>query len=77
MVINFGQTLLEYLKNRRKDMNLKVNCKFNDTNVWCKHKIIKRSFFGIGARCCIEYSDNPIKCELKEDKIKRPIIKNG
>lgn len=63
-------------------MNFKINCKFNDNGAWCKHKSIKRSIFGIGARCCVEYTDKPIECEFKESKVKRanpptPISKNN
>jgi len=46
-------------------MLLKINCKFNDSGAWCRCKQVKRSLKGFGARCCMEYSDNPIKCPHK------------
>ena len=46
-------------------MMIKVNCKWNDQGAWCKNKEIKRSLFGFGARCCIEYGNNKT-CQFKE-----------
>ena len=48
-------------------MQKKVNCKYNDKGAWCTNKNIKRSLFGIGARCCVEFSDK--QCKLKEIKM--------
>ena len=45
-------------------MIIKINCKYNDSGAWCTNKDVKRSLFGIGARCCSEHNDK--KCELKE-----------
>ena len=54
-------------------MIIKVNCKYNDKGAWCTNKNIKRSLFGIGARCCSEY--NNISCDLKESrKLKGKLI---
>jgi hypothetical protein len=54
-------------------MYINVNCKFNDRGAWCKHKLVKRSLFGFGARCCILFPDNLLgKCELQE-KCMKPI----
>jgi len=36
-------------------MMIRINCKYNDSGAWCKHKKVKRSLFGIGARCCTLY----------------------
>ncbi len=37
-------------------MNIKPpNCVYNDNGAWCTNKSVKRSLFGIGARCCIAY----------------------
>lgn len=47
-------------------MQKKVNCKYNDRGAWCTNKNIKRSLFGIGARCCVEFSGNKGQCDLKE-----------
>jgi hypothetical protein len=33
----------------------KINCIYNDNHAWCTNKNIKRSIFGIGARCCKVY----------------------
>ena len=43
----------------------KINCRWNDLGAWCKNKRIKRSLFGVGSRCCIEYDGIEI-CEFKE-----------
>lgn len=51
-------------------MQKKINCKYNDQGAWCNNKNIKRSLFGIGARCCSEFNDE--KCDLKEVKIRTP-----
>lgn len=45
-------------------MQRKINCKYNEKGAWCTNENIKRSLFGIGARCCTEFNDK--KCELKE-----------
>jgi hypothetical protein len=34
---------------------ININCQYNDCGAWCKNKNIKRSLFGLGARCCILY----------------------
>jgi hypothetical protein len=47
----------------------KVNCKCNDNGAWCTNKNVKRSLFGIGARCCSEFNDK--ECDLKELRTKR------
>ena len=44
---------------------IKINCIWNDQGAWCKNKEIKRSLFGLGARCCIEYGSNKT-CQLKK-----------
>jgi len=36
-------------------MPIKINCVFNDRGAWCLHRAIKRSLFGLGARCCVNY----------------------
>ena len=33
-------------------MVVKINCIWNDQGPWCKNKTVKRSLFGLGARCC-------------------------
>lgn len=42
-----------------------VNCKWNDQGAWCRNRKVKRSMFGIGARCCIEYNEDK-SCKFKE-----------
>ncbi|MFW5847506.1 MAG: hypothetical protein ACOCVF_01115 [bacterium] len=46
-------------------MIIKVNCKYNDQGAWCTNKEIKRSLFGLGARCCVEF-DSSNTCSLKQ-----------
>ena len=46
---------------------VKVNCVDNDRGAWCKNKNIKRSLWGLGARCCTEYDNQYFKkCEYKK-----------
>jgi len=54
------------------NIRIKINCIYNDQGAWCINKNIKRSLFGIGARCCLDYPPcSQEKCEFKE-KHKRP-----
>lgn len=48
---------------------IKVNCIWNNQGVWCKNEKIKRSLFGFGARCCIEYGGNKT-CQFRESRPK-------
>ena len=43
---------------------INVNCIYNDKSAWCKHKGIKKSMFGIGARVCVEVDGK--QCTLKQ-----------
>ena len=43
---------------------INVNCQWNYQGAWCKNKNIKRSLFGIGARCCVKYPDYSITCKF-------------
>jgi len=47
----------------------RINCKHNDNGAWCTNINVKRSLFGIGARCCSEYNDK--ECNLKELRAKK------
>ena len=49
---------------------VKINCTHNDQGAWCTDKRVKRSLWGFGARCCIEYCDNKT-CDYKEKKYKK------
>lgn len=53
-------------------MGIKINCTHNDQGAWCTNKKIKKSFFGIGARCCIEFPYSSTKCALKKSSPKPP-----
>ena len=56
-------------------MTIKINCKYNDDAAWCKHKEIKRSLWGFGARLCVLYPPKNIsECEYQEYKIKKSRI---
>ena len=46
---------------------LNINCIHNNDGAWCNNKKVKRSLFGIGARCCSEYSPYPKDCPYKEE----------
>ena len=39
-------------------MMININCKSYERGGWCKDKRIKRSLFGIGARCCVLLDDH-------------------
>jgi len=54
-------------------MQVKVNCEYNDQGAWCINTNIKRSLWGLGARCCVLYPpDQKSSCEFKENKVKKP-----
>jgi len=52
-------------------MHINNHCLHSDNTAWCKNKNIKRSLFGIGARCCkiYPYMDES-KCEFFESNLK-------
>lgn len=50
-------------------MVIKVNCKYNDQGAWCTNKNVKRSLFGLGARCCSEREGK--ECSLIEPLYQR------
>lgn len=59
-------------------MQINVNCVSNRDGAWCNDKRVKRSLWGMGARCCIEYNGKhgecPYrvsypKCKLIHDKV--------
>lgn len=48
-------------------VKVKINCIYNSDVSWCTNKNIKRSLFGVGARCCVLHDDklvNKEKCEF-------------
>jgi hypothetical protein len=47
-------------------MAIKINCVYINNVAWCKNKNIKRSLWGLGARCCVEYPPDISSCEFKE-----------
>ncbi len=46
-------------------MGININCTHNDQGAWCKNLEVKRSLFGLGARCCVEYPFSKTVCPLK------------
>ncbi len=36
---------------------INVNCIYNEKGAWCTNLNVKRSLFGLGARCCSEYKE--------------------
>lgn len=50
----------------------RVNCIYNDQGAWCTNKCVKRSLFGIGARCCSEYPYRTGKCGVKVEHPRKP-----
>ncbi len=54
-------------------MHKKVNCKFNVGGAHCVCKDVKRSLFGIGARCCTEFYGRDDTCEYKKVHLQRPV----
>ena len=54
-------------------MIVNINCIYSDQGAWCKNRNIRRSIWGIGARCCVEYPYTVKPCELKVKYI-RPIV---
>jgi len=51
-------------------MKVNVNCKHNEKGAWCKNKSVKRSLFGIGARCCVKFGSCSAHCDHVEEYIK-------
>ena len=47
-------------------MILKINCKYNNLGAWCKCDQVKRKWYHIGGKECIEYRDNQVNCIYKE-----------
>ena len=54
-------------------MQRKINCQHNDRGAWCTNKKVRRSLWGIGARCCTEYYTFCNKCEHKKE-YPRPVL---
>ncbi len=49
---------------------VKINCKYNDGQAWCKCSKVKRKLWGIGARMCVEFENTgfrSVKCKFKEE----------
>lgn len=54
-------------------MHIRVNCRKNDSGIFCKDKRIKRSLFGIGARLCIVPEGKTCPFQEKFSKPQTPI----
>lgn len=54
-------------------MPININCIYNDSGAWCKNVTIKRSLFGLGARCCVLYPHNWNGVCSQQRKVSRPI----
>jgi len=54
-------------------MTIKIDCKFNNLGAWCKCKQVKRKWYEMGGRGCIEYPYQTNKCVYKESTL-RPEI---
>ena len=52
---------------------ISINCVYNEEGAWCTNKNIKRSLFGLGARCCVLFPYWDGNCEHQK-KFKRPNI---
>ena len=55
-----------------QSMTIKINCEFNDLGAWCKCKQVKRKWYQIGGRGCMEYPDQINKCPYKTSGLKTP-----
>lgn len=55
-------------------MGIKINCIYNDQGAWCTNKKIKRSLFGLGARCCVLFPYSDGKCDLQKKYKRSPIV---
>jgi hypothetical protein len=61
------------------DIIVKVNCINNDKGAYCKDKKVKRSLFGLGARCCSEYHNInkcPYKVGVNKNEVQPPLTIN-
>ncbi len=41
-------------------MQMQIDCQWNDQSAWCTNKKVKRSLFGLGARCCIMFDSDKV-----------------
>lgn len=55
-------------------MILKIRCKYNNLGSWCKCDQVKRKWYHIGGKPCIEYGDNQVNCIYKEPYYKEIIV---
>lgn len=46
-------------------MGININCRMNVEGAWCQDPRVKRSLFGLGARCCVEFPRKVTPCEFK------------
>ena len=48
-------------------IKIRINCTFNDQGEWCKNENVKRSLWGVGARCCVLYPGlNGMNCQWQK-----------
>jgi len=52
-------------------MFLKIDCIYAIFGGYCRNKHIRRSLFGIGARCCVKYFNTDCNCQY-QIKCSRP-----
>ncbi len=41
-------------------MQMQIDCQWNNQSAWCTNKKVKRSLFGLGARCCIMFDSDKV-----------------
>jgi hypothetical protein len=56
-------------------MQIKINCEFNEYGAYCNCKEVKRKWYQITGRKCVEYPYRIIKCPYKKSTPK-PKINN-
>ena len=58
-------------------MNININCIDNDKGYWCKNPNVKKSLFGLGARCCTQVrakSGETCPYQTKYERPKAPLM---
>ena len=53
-------------------MQIRINCQWNDSGVWCTNKNVKRSLLGFGARCCMEVDGKDCSYKVKNPRPPAP-----
>ena len=57
------------------NMILKIHCKYNNLGAWCKCDQVKRKWYHIGGKECIEYNDIRFRVKNKINYVSNSLLK--